>query len=58
MFKRISVLAMMFAGGMAMLTPAVAQARDCGYGYRRYEHRECRDHYRWDRCRRDYWHRY
>ena len=56
MFKRISILAMMLMGGMTMLTPAVAQARDCGY--HRYEHRDYHDRYRCDRYRRDYWHRY
>ena len=60
MFKRIAALTMMLAGGMAVFTPVVAQARDRD-DYRRVERREYtnhrdgrdwRQHERWDR--RDY----
>ena len=60
MLKRVAALAMMLAGSMAVLTPAVAQARDRD-DYRRVDRREYtdhrdqrdwREHERWDR--RDY----
>jgi hypothetical protein len=47
MFKRFGVLAMILAGSLGILAPAVAQARDCGY-HRRCERREYR-HERWER---------
>ena len=44
MFRRIGALAMMLAGGFAVLTPAVAQARDRDdYRYERHDRREWRD---------------
>ncbi len=44
MFKRIGALAMILAGGLAVLTPAVAQARDRDdYRYERHDRREWRD---------------
>lgn len=45
MFKRIGALAMILAGGMAVFTPAVAQARD-RYDDRRYERRDDRREWR------------
>ncbi len=41
MFKRLGVLAMMLAGGLAVLTPSVAQARDWD-DHRNFDHREYR----------------
>jgi hypothetical protein len=60
MFKRIGALAMILAGGMAVLTPAVAQARDRDdHGryerhvdrrdWREHDRREWREHDRFDR---------
>jgi len=55
MFRRIGALAMILAGGFAVLTPAVAQARDRDdYRYERHDRREWRDdrHNDW---RQDNW---
>lgn len=49
MFKRIAVLVLMLAGGMAVMTPAVAQASEYRRCERRFERREWREHERWER---------
>ena len=54
MFKRIGALAMMMAGGMAVLTPAVAQAQDRG-DYRRYERHDDRREWREPQHRANEW---
>jgi hypothetical protein len=53
MFKRVGVLAMMLVGGLAVLTPAVAQASERD-DYRRYERHEDRREVRRDWDRRDF----
>jgi hypothetical protein len=56
MFKRLGALAMILAGGMAVFTPAVAQARefnDYRHDDRRVERRDWREHERYERDFRD-----
>jgi hypothetical protein len=47
MIKRVAVLAMVLAGGLAVLTPSVAQARDWD-DHRHFDRREYR-HERYER---------
>jgi hypothetical protein len=52
MFKRVGVLALMLAGGLGVLAPSVAQARDWDNHRQceRREYRRCEDrHERWER---------